>query len=259
MQRGLYTAAVGMTTQMNKMDVVSNNIANVNTTGYKKDEVVTRSFDEEMMLRLHGEDRDTLGSRNIGTMNMGVTLDNIYTDFTSGSVQLTGNPFDLCLDGDGFFKVVVTDDEGNQEVRYTRDGSFNLTPNNEVVTSDGYYVLGESGNPINLGPDANSFSVDANGNVYVDEQLIDKFDIVSFEDNEYLRKQGENLYYTVDGAVETSSSANVLQGYVEGSNVNPVKEMVEMITVSRVYEANQKVVGTYDQLMSKSANEIGRR
>ncbi len=258
MNRGLYTAALGMTTQMNKMDVVSNNIANVNTTGYKKDEVVTRSFDEELMLRLYNDNDLYHDNKNIGTMNMGVTVDNIYTNFETGSLQLTGADLDFALNGDGFFTVETYDNDGNKQERFTRDGKFKISDDAKLVTGDGFYVLDTNGNSIDVG-DATTISVSDGGDVYSNQQLIARLDITSFEDNEYLRKEGNNLYYTVDGANKIDSEAKLLQGYTESSNVNTVKEMVEMITVSRAYEANQKVINNYDTIMGKAATEIARR
>lgn len=258
MNRGLYTAAVGMTTQMNKMDVVSNNIANVNTTGYKKDNVVTRSFDEEMMSRLYDKTDEYYTNNKIGTMNMGVTVDNIYTDFTSGSLQSTGSDLDLALNGDGFFVIETYDSQGNAQERYTRDGRFNISEDSKLVTSDGFYVLDKDGNSIDLA-NAESISINDKGDIYNGDEVLGTINIVSFEDNEYMRKEGDNLYYTEEGATMVESNAVVMQGYTESSNVNSVNEMVEMITLSRAYEANQKVITTYDTLMSKAATEIARR
>ncbi len=258
MNRGLYTAALGMTTQMNKMDVVSNNIANVNTTGYKRDDVVTRSFDEEMMLRLYDKTDEYYTNRRVGTMNMGVTVDNVYTNFTSGSLQSTNNPLDFALSGDGFFVIETYDNQGNAQERYTRDGRFTISEDYKLVTVDGYYVLDENGDKIDLGA-STTINVSENGDIYSKDEPLAKMQIVSFEDNEYLRKEGDNLYYALDGANINESKATVSQGFTEGSNVNTVSEMVEMIVVSRAYEANQKVITTYDEIMSKSASEIARK
>ncbi len=258
MNRGLYTAALGMTTQMNKMDVVSNNIANVNTSGYKKDEVVTRSFDEELMLRLHNEHDTVFDNKKIGTMNMGVTVDNIYTNFSTGSLEHTGGDLDLALNGDGFFIVETYGQNGDKQERFTRDGKFKISEDSKLVTSGGFYVLDTEGKSIDLG-NATTVTINDKGQIYSKEGLIANIAITSFEDNEFLRKEGSNFYFALDGAIKTDSKANLMQGYVESSNVNTVNEMVEMITISRAYEANQKVITNYDNIMSKAATEIARR
>ncbi len=258
MNRGLYTAAVGMTTQMKKMDVVSNNIANVNTTGYKKDEVVTRSFDEEMLLRLNDDSDLYYENKNVGTMNMGVTIDNVYTNFTTGSLQFTGTSLDFALNGDGFFTIEAYDSEGNSVERFTRDGRFKISEDSKLVNSDGFYVLDVNGQPIDIG-EASTITVNDRGQVLSNNEILGQLDITSFEDNEFLKKEGENLFSAREGSTKVNSNAIIMQGYTESSNVNTVKEMVEMITLSRAYEANQKIITSYDTIMSKAATEIGRR
>ncbi len=258
MNRGLYTAALGMTTQMNKMDIVSNNIANVNTTGYKKDEVVTRSFDEELMTRLYNDNDLYYDNKNIGTMNMGVTVDNIYTNFSTGSLESTGADLDFALNGDGFFTVESYDNDGNKLERFTRDGKFKISEDAKLVTSNGLYVLDENGDSIDVG-NATTISVNDGGQIFSNEGIIATLGITSFENNEFLRKEGNNLYYAESGANKIESNATLMQGYTESSNVNTVSEMVEMITVSRAYEANQKVITNYDTIMGKAATEIARR
>ncbi len=256
MNRGLYIATQGMTTQMKKMDIISNNIANVNTAGFKRDDVVTRSFNEELMLKQNDEDKKYMPPR-IGTMNFGVTVDNIYTDFTQGSYEKTDNPLDLGIEGDGFFKVMKISEDGKEEIRYTRDGSFTISSNNTLVTKNGEKVLGKNGE-ITIGT-GKEISISEEGMFYVDEELVDEIDIVIFKDNEFLKKEGNNLYIGLDGLEEKEEKVKLLQGFRETGNVNPVKEMVEMITLSRAYETNQKIITTYDTLMSKSANEIGKK
>lgn len=256
MNRGLYIAALGMTTQMKKMDVVSNNIANVNTAGFKKDNVVTRSFDEELILKINDEKREQFNNR-LGTMNMGLTIDNIYTDFSTGTLQMTENPFDFAIESEGFFKILVKDRYGNENIRYTRDGSFTISKENILITKEGHKVLGKEGEIEILGNA--SISVSTGGAIYSNNEQIGTLDITAFEDNAYLQKEGNNLYKALEGNEIKETGVRVLQGYKENGNVNSVKEMVEMITLSRVYEANQKMVKTYDELMSKAATEVGKK
>ncbi|MFV0441119.1 MAG: flagellar basal-body rod protein FlgF [Lachnospirales bacterium] len=258
MNRSLYTGAVGMMTQMKIMDVTSNNIANVNTTGYKTENVVTRSFDEELMIRIKDLDiaENNLPFPNVGTVNLGVTVDEVYTDFSTGSFQTTDNPFDLAIDGDGFFEVLYTNDDGETQSFYTRDGSFTVNHLNQLTTKDGYLVSGENG-PITIVGSSPYIAED--GSVYDGNEIVDKISLVIFEDNGYLRQQGDNLYSTLEGATIANTNASVVQGMLENSNANAVKEMVNLINISRTYEANQKVVSTSDTLLGKAVNDIARK
>ncbi len=261
MKRGLYTASTGMTTQMQRMDVISNNLANVNTTGFKRDDATIRSFDDIMLERLN-EPKDQYGSpyfnQQIGSLGFGVTIDKVSTDFTTGSHVMTESPLDFALDGDAFFAISVPQKDGTEKELYTRDGSFKLTDDGFIVTSEGYKVLGENG-PINLGEYKASPAVAKNGDIVMGEELVAKFKIVGFEDNTELRKINDDYYDVTERAVKKTNDFTVRQGYLENSNVNSVREMVEMISLQRNYEANQKTIQAEDTLMSKVANDIGRK
>ncbi len=260
MNRGLYTASVGMITQMNKMDVVSNNIANVDTTGYKKDAVITRSFDEEMYLRVNEENSLNIVPRgqSIGTLNLGNNVDVIQTKFINGSLERTESQTDLAINGDGFFSVNYVSPDGSITEKYTRDGSFSLGPNGELLTAGGYAVLDENGAPIVI-PNSTVPTVNEDGTIYANGEYLTRLKLTSFEDNSYLKKFGENFYDAVDGATPVAFTGQIEQGFVEMSNVNSVEEMVEMINLSRAYEASSKVITTYDSIMQKEANEVGRK
>ncbi len=262
MKRGLYTASTGMTTQMQRMDVISNNLANVNTTGFKRDDVTIRSFDDIMIERLN-EPKDAYGSPHfnaqVGELGFGVTIDKVSTDFTTGSHIMTESPLDFALDGDAFFTISVPQSDGTEKEFYTRNGSFKLTSDGYLVTSQGYKVMGQNG-AINLGEYQAVPSVAKNGDIVMGDEMIDKLKIVSFEDVTELRKTTDDYYAATERAVQTNSKEfTVRQGYLESSNVNSVREMVEMISLQRNYEANQKTIQTEDSIMSKVANDIGRK
>lgn len=191
--------------------------------------------------------------RVIGTMNGGVKFQKIVTDFTQGEIVETNGIFDLALSGPGFFKIQGEDGE----VYYTRDGSFTLNNNSELVTTDGRQVLGLGG-PIII--NGNDVTITTTGQVIVDGVNVGTLDIVDIENKEFLRKIGDNYYRIIDGEVaeEVAFEGEVLQGYLEGSNVNPINEMVEMITLLRNQEACQKAIRVQDEMLEKSANEIGR-
>lgn len=191
--------------------------------------------------------------RIIGTMGAGVKFQKMITDFTQGEMIETGSAFDLALSGPGFFKV--QGDDG--QVYYTRDGSFTLNNNGELVTMDGRQVLGLGGPIVINGED---ITITSSGQVIVDGINVGSLDIVDINNKEFLRKIGDNYYRMIDEEVaeEMPFEGEVLQGSLEGSNVNSINEMVEMITLLRNQEACQKAVRVQDEMLEKSSNEIGR-
>ncbi len=252
MIKGLYTSAVGMINQMNTMDVVSNNIANVNTTGYKRDMVVSRAFTDELTTRLN----DIVPPKKIGKISQGVFVDDIYTDFHTGSITRTDGPLDLALVGEGFFAVSVTDKDGKESTKYTRDGSFTLDQEGTLRTKEGNRVLGQNG-PIQI-PNG-IVTIDQNGRVLVGDEEIDTLRITDFTDRHSLRKFGDNLYDTIKESEEAPFKGTVIQGSLENSNVNSVKEIINVINVAKVYEANQKMVTIHDQILGRTVSDIGRK
>ena len=262
MLRGLYTSALGMTTQMNRMDVISNNIANVNTGGYKKDKVITQSFTEELMKHITDDTgtATTLRYNNttpVGRFSLGLFVDDLNTDFSTGSLKTTGGTFDLAVNGDGFFAVNYTNNSGQTEERYTRDGAFTLSNERILMTKDGIPVAGQNSANITI-PDG-SISIGQDGAIYVDAEYVDTIKLVDFTDKSFLRKQGGNLYTATGEAGLTVFNGTVEQGVLELSNVNSVREMVEMIEITRAYEANQRMITTHDQTMQRAVNDIGKK
>lgn len=255
MVRGLYTAATGMNVQAKKMDIISNDLANVNTTGYKKDTAVIASFPQILASRLDDTQNHIPNNGMIGAMSLGARIDEIYTNFTQGSVIKTDGIVDLAIQGEGFFAVQTP-----ANTFYTRDGNFSINQNGEMVTKEGYYVLSQEGLPITLGEDflanGGQVVVKESGEVYRGAELIDTIALVRFEDNGTLQKAADNLYQAEGQGIPFQGS--MIQGFLESSNVNSVTAMVDMITVSRAYEANQKVIQTQDAILGKAVNEIGR-
>lgn len=247
MLRGLYTASSGMIAQQKIVDVLSNNIANVNTSGYKKDTVTTMAFPNFMVFKNGGDNVPYNGY--IGNMDYGVLVETFNTNFSEGNIEKTDGKLDFAIDGSGFFTVSTPNG-----IRYTRDGSFTLNSNGYLVTKDGYYVMGQNG-PIQL--NNGDISVDDFGNISLNGQTVNKLNIVDFSNYSTLRKEGNNLFFTIGGQAIPASGA-VKQGYLEGSNVNPVDEMVTMISAMRTYEANQKTVSAFDETLDKAVNEVGR-
>lgn len=253
MVRGLYAAYTGMLAQQQKMDTVSNNLANINTTGYKKDDAIFQSFSDALTMKIN--DPDTKVSQKIGSLNLGVKIERIYTNQEQGGFQQTDDPLSIGLEGTGMISVGTMKDGVVDQTFYTRDGSFTLDQDQHLVTKDGKYVLGENG-PITI-PDG-TLNINKEGKLYVGDKLIDQLKIVDFENVDSLRKIGDNLYKATDSTQVKAFSGTVNQGFIESSNVNSVQEMVNMIGVMRAYEANQKVLTTYDATLDKTVNSVGR-
>lgn len=356
MLRGLYTATTAMTTDLKKMDAITNNISNANTVGYKKDLVLSESFPEVLIHKINSgidisgregfkgvevseedglyslsttggffrtktpngisNDRNlnftvnqegylstynkdsegrvhtdtgylVLGSRGpvyvgdgqleinergqvlvdgnivdnlvmllppygIGTLNDGVRLDRLEVNFEQGQPYETGNNLDVALKGKGFFQV-----ETPEGLRYTRDGSFKLNENYELVTSEGYRVLGLNG-PIDI--DGEKIAISPKGEILVNDEIVDQLSIIDIDNIKDLRKTGSNLYRMEDGMeIQLRPfQGEVIQGFLENSNVDTIKEMVEMMTMFRNYESNQRMIKAYDDILQKAVNEIGK-
>ena len=251
MVRGLYTAYTGMMNQQARLDVITNNLANASTVGYKKEGSTSQAFDSMYTQKIKDGSEGYI-NRRIGSESLGVKVGETYTDYTQGAFKVTGNTLDLAIEGNGFFNIEFVSKSGNTSTRYTRDGSFTVNNEGLLVTEDGDYLLGQNGY-IHI-PQGSEIVLDELGNIYADDELAGRLKITDFEDYNYLKKYGENLYTAVDGAVEKSADFKVRQGYLEMSNINVISEMVEMITISRAYESNQKAIQTIDSSLEKSVN-----
>lgn len=356
MFRGFYAAGSALVSNTNKLDVISNNISNVNTTGYKKDLVLYESFEDALVSKVNGSypasgyeafNKATVTESNgaftvkvdggyarvstpagisynkeisfargedgqlktfrrtdtgapdttygypiiglkgpittgtgklavdeggnltedgkvldklvfqpspmvIGTANGGIKVESIATDFTQGDLESTDNQLDFAIKGKGFFTI-----ETPAGTRYTRDGSFVLNSEKALVTTEGYPVIGTEG-PIVI--EGTTVAVNDSGEILVDGQLTNKFKMAAFENNRDLRKTGEGLYTFAEGLEpkEKDFEGAVVQGRLENSNVDSVKEMVEMMTLYRSYESSQRMVRAYDESIGKAVNEVGR-
>ena len=249
MLRSFYIASTGMLVQRKKMDVITNNITNSETTGYKKDQLLSRSFKDMMIARINDPAVINI-STPVGLQNTGVHIDEVITNFTQGNMEETGRLSDMAIEGSGFFAISTTAGE-----RYTRDGSFGVNSQGYLVTADGNYVQGENGR-ILVG--SSKFSIDGQGNVTVNGASAGKLKIVTFADSAGLRKEGNNLYYNYNTSAVANGQYNVKQGFLEGSNIDIAQEMVDMMAVSRTYDTNQRMVKMIDETLSKTVNDVGR-
>lgn len=256
MLRGLYTAWTGMVNEQKRLDVVSNNMANSATIGYKDDRVTSQAFDQVLGIKIR-DGSQAYHNQAIGRLSLGVKIGEVYTDYSQGSIRETGNTYDLTLSGKGFFTVNVVNKSGVTHTRYTRNGQFHVTKDGYLVDADGNRVQGQGGDIV-IDPSARSVSVSSTGQIVADGQPVDTLQIVDFEDYDYLVKYGDTMYEPVEGATMIDPKADILQGFTEQSNVNVIKEMVDMITITRAYEANQKVIRSYDSMLDKAVNQVGR-
>lgn len=246
----IYPVLSGALAQEKRLEVITNNLANVNTAGFKRDQPLFEGVELSPGLSA-GVSGSMLPSP---TFEM---LHRVSTDFTPGVVRTTGEPLDVAIEGEGFFSVQTP-----QGVRYTRGGSFTIDAQGQITTYDGFPVLG-TGGPITLPPGI--IQIDAEGRISVkgteagaQPTEIDLLPIVRFSDPSQLRKVGQTLFEAVGGGAAPFPEGRMRQGALEGANVNPVEEMVAMITVMRLYESAQKAIQTADEIAAKAANEVGR-
>ncbi len=265
MVKGLYTAHTGMVNEMNRLDVLTNNLANADTNAYKKEGTTSRTFADEYAIRIR-DTGDYGVPRRIGEISLGTHLGQVYTDYSTGSFRVTDNNTDLALDGKGFFAVSFTDKQGNTSVKYTRDGAFTVNTDGYLVTKDGDYVLNATGainqdpseaNYIRLNP-RETFAVNELGYIFQNNELVGTVGVADIDNYDYIEKYGENMYNFLEGGNVIAAEANVRQGVLETSNVNIVSEMVNMIAIQRAYEAGQKVITSIDGTLDIAANQIGR-
>lgn len=258
MVKSIYTPLSGAVAQERVLEIISNNLANANTTAFKEDRVTFKLLDSEPekayasplppaafkddiseVYPLHGNEIAYVG------------VADVTKDMSQGGVIRTNNPADLMVEGDGMFAIQTT--EG---IRYTRDGSFTLSSDGALVNKAGQPVLGEKGNVFVRG---GSFEVNRRGEVYQDGQMVDRLLLYKFADAKALERVGTNqFFFGGEPAGRTRiESPMVTQGSLEASNVNPVRNLTNMIMAHRSYEAYQKAISNFDKMMDKSSNMIG--
>lgn len=178
-------------------------------------------------------------------------VDEVATDFSTGTMRTTGNDFDLAMEGKGFFAVQTP-----QGKRYTRNGTFARSSKGELVTSNGYQVLGTNGRPINV--NGGKMAVGTDGRVLVDNIEVGTLELVDFADEKQLTKEGASFFVAANGQQEQAATGSVKQGVLEMANVNVVGEMVNLISNYRAYEINGKVIQSHDSLLGKAVNDVGK-
>ena len=257
MVKGLYSAWTGMVNEQNRMDVMTNNLANATTVGFKKEGTTSQAFSDVLTVKLKDESVGLSNVQRIGINSPGVKIGENYTDHSQGSFRITGNTYDMALSGDGFFVVDFTNKADETFPLYTRAGQFTLNKDGYLVTQDGDYVLSADDKHIQLDT-LQEASISKDGTITQDGKVVAKLKIVDFADYDYLEKYGETYYSPIEGSEIITSDATVNAGCLEMSNVQTVTEMVNMISITRAYESNQKVMQTIDGSLEIAANQLGR-
>lgn len=257
MLKGLYTAYTGMLNEQNRMDILTNNLANASTVGFKKEGATSQSFDSVLAVKIKDQSVGAKNVQRIGINHPGVKIGENYTDYTQGSFRITGNTYDLALSGQGFFAVEFTNKTGETSTMYTRAGQFTLNKDGYLVNENGDYVLDTQSKRIKLNTLAET-AIASDGTIEQNGIPVAKIQVTDFEDYNYLEKYGETYYKPVQGAKLTQSDAEVKSGYLEMANVQVVSEMVNLISITRAYESNQKIIQTYDNTLEIAATQLGR-
>lgn len=265
MSKGIYTALSGAIAQGQRLDTIANNLANVNTPGFKRDSQLFKEY-----LTAYEKEPGTITVPRIpasiesfydmqGGDKAYVDAQGTFTDFSQGALKKTGNPLDLAIEGDGFFEVNTPDG-----VRFTRVGAFNVDSDGRLVTKQGVPVLRDGG----AGQDpatreiklrSANVTVSSNGEIFDNGQSVGRLALVNVGNKDALQKVGHTLYTikdTLDPQLAVAQEPKIHQGFIEASNVNTVREMTDMITATRVFESTQKGIQAYDQMMGKAVNEV---
>jgi flagellar basal-body rod protein FlgG len=244
MIKGIYSSASGMQYLQLKQEITANNLANVSTTGFKKEGVFRKTLmDREKILRMNATDFVNLEE-----------VDIVKTDYSRGSLSVTNNPLDFAIDGNGFFAV-----ETLNGIRYTRNGNFILDGENYLVTTNGYRILNQNNQPIQIAPEGEVFISD-DGSVTVNGEVMARLKITDFPNPYNLLKMGDGLFYDLSnlGFTPQFDTYRIRQGVLEESNVNAIEEMAKMINTIRDFDTNQRSILAQDQTLDRAVNEIAK-
>ena len=284
MVKGLYTAYTGMVNEQKRMDIETNNLANVNSTGFKEERAVSQSFRDLLGLKIKDYSDAPWTARRLGLINPGVKLAGSYTNFEQGGLRQTGQTYDVALNnglpnvddqsvndnmgagGNAFFATSFASDDpdgGGQLIKYTRDGNFTLTQDGYLVTSEGNNVLDVNNNPIQLDPTQDS-TIMQDGRIVQNQNVVSTIQVARFDSPQFLQRYQDNAFIIGDGGAQVVSTtaaeanATVNQGYLEASNVSVVDEMVNIITIQRNYDTNSKAMQSEDDTLDIAVNQLGK-
>lgn len=295
MDKGIYTALSGGMAKAHELDLVANNLANLNTPGFKRDSGTFNEYLRELRKpdTVEGLQREIKAEtmqdgRPAGDKSF-VEMDSVYTNFEQGSLQKTGRSLDVGMQGQGFFEVLTP-----SGIRYTRQGNFSISPEGVLVTVNGFPVLsstrglptrskvvdvtGQGVQQNGEGEDTGSYkalppekrmirlqdakvTITEDGGMYQNGARVATISIEEFHENQWLEKSGNSYFRNTnpDNVRFGDVSSKLVQGFVEGSNVNPVREMTKLIEVTRAYESHMQAIKTYQEVDARSVNDIARR
>ena len=262
MDKGIYTALSGGLAKAREVELIANNLANANTPGFKRD---TGTFNEYLTEVRRGDSVDAIQREIQGAVGEGrpsgdksfVELDSVYTDFRQGTIQKSGRALDVALEGTGFFEVLTP-----SGVRYTRQGNFSVDKDGRLVTSNGFPVLSKGGQAapeqrvIQLGQ--GPIQITEEGIIFQNGAQISRLAVEEFQETQWLEKMGNSLFRNThpENLKTGTISTKLHQGFFEGSNVNAVSEMTRLIEATRSYESHMQAIKAYQEIDSKSVNEI---
>lgn len=242
----MYLSAAGAMAQQMRLEVLANNIANINTSGFKGEKTIFRVEDQAVA------EQENSAADGIQPLSPYSPPFETRVDFSQGALRETGNPLDVAINGKGFFSVQTPDG-----IQYTRQGSFSLDEQGMLITPDGYVVLGDGGG---IALEAGKVEIDMEGGVFVDGDEVGRLKLTDFENPDTLQKTGNGRFIATEESVALDSpdGTTISQGHVESANVSPIMAMTEMIETTRAFEAYQKVIQTVDEATNTSIDKIGK-
>ena len=272
MSKPLWPAVSGAMARDHQIEVISNNLANMNTNGFKRDDVAFKEYlSKNEKMTIEGEEipRSPIKDKDLypldGRDQSFVVVNGTHTKFSTGGFKVTDNPLDIALSGPGFFEISTPNG-----IRYTKAGSFKLSPEGKIVTLDGHPVLSKgldgdtgdaAGREISIADREGALHVNPQGEIFMGDERVSQLSVVEFADLKTIRKTGstnfENKNPQQNPAV-ASVNTEVKQGMVETSNVNPVQEVSNLIRANRMFEQDLKAMKTVNDMLSKEVNEIGK-
>ncbi len=248
MSNGIYVGASSHVALEKQLETVSSNLANADTTGFKKNRTI---FSEYLHQYSKNEISEKMRKSATPQDKHFVEINEVTTDFSQGGIQKTENPLDLAVSGDGFFTVREAGEELLQ-----RSGRFTLDSEGVIVAEDGAELLDENGNTIAVDPNFD-INITSDGAVLQNNAEIAKIEMKTVNDKGWLEKTHKTRYKIHENADVVPAEVNIMQGYLEKSNVNPIEEMVKMIKVHRHYDVAAKAVKSYEEMDSKANNAVG--
>jgi flagellar basal-body rod protein FlgG len=257
----MYTAASGALVAQSAVDTIANNLANVDTAGFKRTLLQVQAQPQRDLFRFQTDPGKNPNARlgglpsqvAIGALGTGAQIYDTPADYQQGAIAATGNDLDLALSGPGFFAIRA----GNGAVRYTRDGAFVRDQNGFLTAQNGDRVLGQSGAPVTL-PQDGKVEIARDGTLSVNGQNYDRLNVVEFANVANLRPEGSNRFIDAGAGARPATNTSALQGSLEKSNADVVRSMVDLIANERWFDANEKSIQTQDDAVGQAVTTVGR-